>query len=77
MLKLKRALPVPPAASLVAKMLMSTLFVVIVMGSMTAAAPHGHLHLNALRMLSLSLVNIVGALPSRPHDLTFHGGTSK
>ncbi len=63
LLKLKRALPMPPAASLIAKMLMSMLFVVIIMGSMAATAPLGHLHLSALQMLSLSLVNIAGALP--------------
>jgi ABC-2 type transport system permease protein len=63
LLKLKRALPAPPAASLLAKMLMSMLFVAIVMASMAAVAPLGHLHLSAPRMLALSLVNVVGAAP--------------
>jgi len=63
LLKLKRALPMPAAASLVAKMLMSMLFVAIVMGTMVAAAPLGHLRLGAIQMLSVSLVNIAGALP--------------
>ncbi|HEX4807569.1 MAG TPA: ABC transporter permease [Bryobacteraceae bacterium] len=63
LLKLKRALPMPSAASLVAKMLMSMLFVVIVMGTMVAAAPLGHLKLSATQLLSISLVNTAGALP--------------
>jgi ABC-2 type transport system permease protein len=63
LLKLKRALPMPAAASLVAKMLMSMLFVAIVMATMIAAAPLGHLRLSAAQLLSLSLVNIAGAVP--------------
>jgi ABC-2 type transport system permease protein len=63
LLKLKRALPMPSAASLVAKMLMSMLFVAIVMATMAAAAPFGHLRLSGGQLLSVSLVNIVGALP--------------
>lgn len=63
LLKLKRALPMPSGASLVAKMLMSMLFVLIVMGTMAAAAPLGHLQIGALQLLSFSLVNITGALP--------------
>jgi ABC-2 type transport system permease protein len=63
LLKLKRALPMPPGASLLAKMLMSMLFVVIVMATMAAAAPLGHLRLNAGQLIGLSLVNIAGALP--------------
>jgi len=34
-----------------------------VMGTMVAAAPLGHLRLGAIQMLSVSLVNIAGALP--------------
>lgn len=63
LLKLKRALPVPPAATLLAKMLMSTLFVVIVMITMMAAAPFGHVRLTAAQMLLLCVVNIVGSIP--------------
>jgi ABC-2 type transport system permease protein len=63
LLKLKRALPMPSAASLVAKMLMSMLFVAIVMASMVAASPLGHLQLTAGQLLSVSLINIAGALP--------------
>jgi ABC-2 type transport system permease protein len=63
LLQLKRALPMPPAATLLAKMLMSMLFVAIVMASMAAAAPLGHLHLAPGRLLALSLANILGAMP--------------
>lgn len=63
LLKLKRALPVPRAASLLAKMLMSTLFVVIVMITMAVAAPFGHLHLAPVQMLILCVVSILGSIP--------------
>jgi ABC-2 type transport system permease protein len=63
LLKLKRALPMPAAASLIAKMIMSMVFVAIVMATMSAAAPFGHLRLSAGQLLSVSLVNIAGALP--------------
>jgi ABC-2 type transport system permease protein len=63
LLKLKRALPMPRGASLLAKMLMSMLFVAIVMATMSAAAPLGHLRLSAGQLIGLSLVNIAGALP--------------
>lgn len=63
LLKLKRALPMPAAASLVAKMLMSVLFVAIVMVTMIAATPFGHLRLGIGQFLSLSLVCMAGALP--------------
>lgn len=63
LLKLKRALPTPPGATLLAKMLMSMLFVAIVMASMAAVAPLGHTHLSAIRMLALALVTIPASLP--------------
>jgi len=63
LLKLKRALPTPPGATLMAKMLMSMLFVALIMASMAAVAPLGHAHLSASRMLGLSLVSILGSLP--------------
>jgi len=44
-------------------MLMSMLFVAIVMVTMVAAAPVGHLRLGAVQLLSLSMVNILGAMP--------------
>lgn len=63
LLQLRRALPAPPAASLLAKMLMAMLFVAIIMASMAAAAPLGHMRMAAGRLLALSLVNIAGSLP--------------
>jgi ABC-2 type transport system permease protein len=63
LLKLKRAMPGPPAAPLLAKMLMSMLFVAIIMATMIAAAPLGHLRLNAGQLLAVSAVNILGAVP--------------
>ena len=63
LLRLKRALPTPPGATLLAKMLMSTLFVAIVVASMAAVAPLGHAHLPAGRMLAFALVCIPGSMP--------------
>jgi ABC-2 type transport system permease protein len=63
LLLLKRAMPCPPAASLLAKMAMSMLFVAIVMATMIAAMPLGHLSLSAGQLASLSAVNILGAAP--------------
>lgn len=63
LLRLKRALPMPPAASLLAKMLMAMLFVTIIMVSMAAVAPLGHLHPDAGSLLVFSLVNILGSTP--------------
>ncbi|MGC4050022.1 MAG: ABC transporter permease [Paludibaculum sp.] len=63
LLKLKRALPMPPAASLLSKLLMSMVFVLIVMATMSVAAPFGHLRLTAAQLVSLTVVNVLGALP--------------
>jgi len=63
LLQLKRALPMPPGASLLAKMLMSMLFVAIIMASMAAVAPLGHLRVPAGSMLAFSLVGILGSTP--------------
>jgi ABC-2 type transport system permease protein len=63
LLRLKRALPMPPAAFLLAKMLMSMLFVAIIMASMAAVAPLGHLHISAVPMLWFSIVGILGSAP--------------
>ena len=63
LLRLKRAVPAPLAAGLVAKMLMSVLFVAIIMLSMIAAAPLGHLRLSGWQLAGLAVVNIAGALP--------------
>jgi ABC-2 type transport system permease protein len=63
LLKLKRAMPGPPAAPLLAKMLMSMLFVAIIMATVIAAAPLGHLRLSAGQLLAVSAANILGAVP--------------
>lgn len=64
LLKLKRALPMPPAASLLAKMLMAMLFALIVMASMIAAGMSlGNVRLSAGQALGLLAVNVFGVLP--------------
>src|SRR4051794_39496652 len=63
LLRLKRALPVPPAAYLLAKMLMAVLFVAIIVTTMIAAAPLGHLRLSAAQSFSVAAVYIAGAMP--------------
>ena len=60
---LKRALPMPPAASLLAKLAMSMLFVAIIMATMVAALPLGHLKLAAGQLAALSAVCILGSAP--------------
>ncbi|HUB83936.1 MAG TPA: ABC transporter permease [Bryobacteraceae bacterium] len=63
LLQLRRALPAPLSAWLVAMMLMSMFFVAIIMGSMAAVAPLGHLHLPGMQLLGISLVCILGSTP--------------
>ena len=63
LLKLKRALPMPPAAYLVAKMLMAMMFAAIIMATMIAALPLGHLKLAVGQVLAVTAINILGALP--------------
>lgn len=64
LLKLKRALPMPPAAYLLAKMFMSMLFGVIIMATMLAAGlTLMHLNLGLGQVLKVVLVCIIGTLP--------------
>ena len=64
LLALKRALPMPPSAYLVAKLCMAMLFGAIVTATMIAAAlTLGHLPLNAGQCFTLAAVNILGTLP--------------
>jgi ABC-2 type transport system permease protein len=64
LLALKRALPMPPAAYLTAKLIMAMMFGVIVTTTMIAAAlTLGHLPLSAGQCASLTVINILGALP--------------
>jgi ABC-2 type transport system permease protein len=63
LLTLKRALPMPPTAYLLAKMLMTMLFATIVMGTLIAAAlAVGHLRITAGQFLSVALIEILGSL---------------
>jgi ABC-2 type transport system permease protein len=63
LLTLKRALPMPPPAYLVAKLLMAVMFAVIVMATMLAVLPLGHLKLTAGQLFAAAAVSILGALP--------------
>ena len=64
LLALKRALPMPTGASLIAKMIMAMLFGVIVTATMiTAAMTLGHLPLAVAECLRLVTINALGALP--------------
>jgi ABC-2 type transport system permease protein len=64
LLALKRALPMPPAAYLVAKMLMAMMFNAIVIAILIAAALLiGHVNLGAAQFFKVWLFSIVGSLP--------------
>ncbi len=64
LLRLKRALPMPAAAYLLAKVLMSMLFAAIVMATLIPAAlTLGHLTLTAGRVVGVALIGILGAVP--------------
>lgn len=63
LLTLKRALPMPSAAYLLAKMLMAVMFAAIVMATMLAVSPLGHLSLGFGQVAIVTLVSILGALP--------------
>jgi ABC-2 type transport system permease protein len=64
LLALKRALPMPSASYLTAKLIMAMMFGVIVTATMiTAALTLGHLPLSAGQCLGLVAVNILGSLP--------------
>lgn len=64
LLKLKRALPMPPAAYLLAKALMAMAFSAIIMVTMLAAALSvGHLTLSAGQVLNVAALGVLGLLP--------------
>jgi ABC-2 type transport system permease protein len=63
LLRFKRALPMPPAAYLLAKMIMALLFAVAVMATMIAATPLAHLKLTIAQTLAVSAINILGSFP--------------
>jgi ABC-2 type transport system permease protein len=64
LLKLKRALPMPPAAYLLAKAFMAMLFAAIIMATMLAAGlTLGHLTLTAGQALNAVAIGLLGSLP--------------
>jgi ABC-2 type transport system permease protein len=64
LLRLKRALPMPTASYLLAKMAMTMLFAAIIMLSLIVAAVKvGHLRIIPVRLLTLTIVNVLGSLP--------------
>ncbi len=64
LLRLKRALPMPPAAYLLAKALMAMLFAAIVMATVIAAGLSlGHLTLTAGQIVRVTVTGILGAVP--------------
>ena len=64
LLTLKRALPMPPASYLIAKMAMTVAFSAIVMVTVIGvAATMGHTGLSAGQFLEVALIDIVGSLP--------------
>lgn len=65
LLTFKRALPMPPAAYLTAKMLMSMMFAMVVMGLLTLAATFvAHITLPPERLLAVAGVMMLGILPA-------------
>lgn len=63
LLKLKRALPMPKAAGLLAKMAMALFFGVIIMATMLAALPLTHMSLTPAQAANVTAINILGTLP--------------
>jgi ABC-2 type transport system permease protein len=64
LLKLKRALPLPPGAYVLAKMMMAMLFAALTFTALLIAALLlGKLTLNASQLAALAVVMILGALP--------------
>jgi ABC-2 type transport system permease protein len=64
LLRLKRALPMPPAAYLLSKLIMAMLFAAIVMVTLVlAAVGFGHPGLSAGQYAGISLLDILGSLP--------------
>lgn len=64
LLKLKRALPMPPASFLVAKMVMAMLFGLIIMATMiVAGVTLGHVSLNVGQILAVTTLCVLGTIP--------------
>ena len=63
LLRLKRALPMPPMAYMLGKMVMAALFSGLVMLSMTTAAVVKGLNLSAAQFMAVAAIGVVGTLP--------------
>ncbi len=63
LLRLKRALPMPPGAYLISKLLMSVLFAVLVMATLVVAPALGHLDVTPAKFLTAAAMCVLGALP--------------
>jgi ABC-2 type transport system permease protein len=64
LLRLKRALPMPPAVYLLAKLVMAMLFAAIVMATLViAAVALGHPGLSVGQYIGISLIAMLGSLP--------------
>jgi ABC-2 type transport system permease protein len=64
LLTLKRALPMPPAAYLLSKLIMAMLFSAIVMATLVlAAVAFAHPGISAVQYFGISLLGILGSLP--------------
>lgn len=63
LLILKRALPMPPPAYLLAKLFMAVMFAVLIIASMLLVLPLGHLHLSVGQIFGAAAVCILGSLP--------------
>jgi ABC-2 type transport system permease protein len=64
LLTLKRALPMPPASYLLAKMVMTMLFSVMIMATLVIAAMvFGHTRLHVSQLLAVAVIDVLGSLP--------------
>jgi ABC-2 type transport system permease protein len=64
LLRLKRALPLPMGAYLLAKMVMAMVFAAIIMATLlTAGLSLGHLSLTAGQIVQVTLIGILGSVP--------------
>jgi ABC-2 type transport system permease protein len=64
LLTLKRALPMPPAAYLLSKLIMAMLFSAIVMVTLVfAAVAFGHPGISAVQYFGISILGVLGSLP--------------
>jgi ABC-2 type transport system permease protein len=63
LLQLKRALPMPPAANLLARMFMAVLFAVVIVGTMLGVLPIAHLRLSPGQAAAVAVINVLGTLP--------------